>query len=190
MSETLTQTHFNKLGGTNYWLHVENENQQAESIWRNVALSNPNTQALDKAVLIIQEQGGVGTGRNSGFSAVGIKNNKKPNSTAQTPKNKPVEKDLSLLGANGSQFPSTTVWREKGSKARIDVENPAPGVRAGQIHYQDANNKKYYYNPKDDKFYVGKIDDGVLAPKSIQNLLNDKKFRKGIDKALKYLGAK
>ncbi|OOS01106.1 hypothetical protein B0189_11150, partial [Moraxella cuniculi] len=42
MSETLTQTHFNKLGGTNYWLHVENENQQAESIWRNVALSNPN----------------------------------------------------------------------------------------------------------------------------------------------------
>lgn len=45
-------------------------------------------------------------------------------------------------------------------------------------------------NPKDDKFYVGKIDDGVLAPKSIQNLLNDKKFRKGIDKALKYLGAK
>lgn len=50
--------------------------------------------------------------------------------------------DLEMLGANGTQTFSTTVWKEKGSKARIDVENPNPGVRAGQIHYQDSNNKK------------------------------------------------
>lgn len=98
--------------------------------------------------------------------------------------------DLEMLGANGTQTFSTTVWKEKGSKARIDVENPNPGVRAGQIHYQDSNNKKYYYNPNDGKFYEGEIKNGILAPKSIQDLLKDKKFKDGIDKGLKYLGEK
>ena len=31
-------------------------------------------------------------------------------------------------------------------KERIDVENPAPGKRAGKIHYQDNINNKYYYD--------------------------------------------
>ena len=92
---------------------------------------------------------------------------------------------------NGALYaPYHTVWKEKGSKARIDVENPNPGVRAGQIHYQDSNNKKYYYNPNNGKFYEGKVENGVLAPKSIQDLLKDKKFKDGIDKGLKYLGEK
>lgn len=48
----------------------------------------------------------------------------------------------------------------------------------------------YYYNPKDDKFYVGKISDGKVAPKNIQELLSNPDFRRGIDKGLNYLGEK
>ena len=77
-----------------------------------------------------------------------------------------------MLGANGTKIFSSTVWKENGSKARIDIENPSPGKRPGQIHYQDQNNIKYYYNPKDDKLYVGKISDGKVAPKNIQELLS------------------
>lgn len=95
-----------------------------------------------------------------------------------------------MLGANGTRLDSETVWKAQGSKARIDVENPAPGERPGQVHYQDKNNNKYYYNPKDGKFYVGKTEDNIVAPKSIQNLLRDPSFRRGIDKALRYLGEK
>ena len=95
-----------------------------------------------------------------------------------------------MLGANGTKIFSSTVWKENGSKARIDIENPSPGKRPGQIHYQDQNNIKYYYNPKDDKFYVGKISDGKVAPKNIQELLSNPDFRRGIDKGLNYLGEK
>ena len=95
-----------------------------------------------------------------------------------------------MLGANGTKIFSSTVWKENGSKARIDIENPSPGKRPGQIHYQDQNNIKYYYNPKDDKLYVGKISDGKVAPKNIQELLSNPDFRRGIDKGLNYLGEK
>ena len=97
-------------------------------------------------------------------------------------------KTSEMLGANGTRLDSTTVWKEQGSKARIDVENPNPGQRAGQVHYQDANNAKYYYDPKKQIFYVNNSEQ--VAPKAIQNLLNDPKFKRGIDKALQYLGEK
>jgi filamentous hemagglutinin len=60
-------------------------------------------------------------------------------------------------------------------------------VRAGQVHYQDNENNKYYYNNETNTFINQK--DGKLAPKSVQNKLNDKKFKATIDKAVeKYLG--
>jgi filamentous hemagglutinin len=46
---------------------------------------------------------------------------------------------LGMLGANGTQISSKTIWKGEG-KERIDVENPNPGKRLGQIHYQDVNN--------------------------------------------------
>ncbi|MFC0971063.1 VENN motif pre-toxin domain-containing protein, partial [Pasteurella multocida] len=95
-----------------------------------------------------------------------------------------------MFGAKGTKIYSSTVWKKQGSKARIDVENPAPGKRPGQIHYQDENNVKYYYNHMDDKFYIGKISDGKEAPANIQNLLNNSKIRNGINKGLEYLGEK
>ncbi len=90
------------------------------------------------------------------------------------------------IGTNGTQSSSVTKWKAKDSKARIDVENPAPGKRDGQIHYQDANNKKWIYNIDDGKFYSA--DTNELAPRSIQKLLDDPKFYSGIQKALDLLG--
>lgn len=89
--------------------------------------------------------------------------------------------DKSLLGANGTQISSTTVWKGEG-KNRIDVENPSPGRRAGQIHYQDNAGNKWLYNPKTKSF------EG--APKSVNRLLEDKQFKNAIDKAMRYLGEK
>lgn len=40
----------------------------------------------------------------------------------------------SMLGANGPRVDSKTIWKGDG-KERIDVENPNPGQRPGQIHY-------------------------------------------------------
>ena len=76
--------------------------------------------------------------------------------------------------------------RGQGSE-RIDVENPNPGVRAGQIHYQGSDGEKYYYDPNKKVFFDREND--VLAPKSVQKLLSDESFSRAIDKALYgYLG--
>jgi filamentous hemagglutinin len=90
-----------------------------------------------------------------------------------------------MLGANGTQLNSTTVWSGRG-KERIDVENPAPGKRPGQVHYQDANNTKYMYSQSTNSFIIEKT--GQSAPRSVQNLLNNPSFASGIRKALRYLG--
>ncbi|MED5612335.1 two-partner secretion domain-containing protein [Janthinobacterium sp. P210005] len=93
-----------------------------------------------------------------------------------------------MLGEDGQKTHSTTIWQGKG-KERIDVENAAPGSRPGQIHYQDENNKKYYYDPNTKVFF--NVQTAELAPKSVQNLLKDERFSKAIDKGLtKYLGVK
>lgn len=140
-------------------------------------------------------------GANSDLDGVWVHNNcwnSLPADAVRTGKTTPNGRPLNakavdnnaMLGANGTKIFSSTVWKENGSKARIDIENPSPGKRPGQIHYQDQNNIKYYYNPKDDKFYVGKISDGKVAPKNIQELLSNLDFRRGIDKGLNYLGEK
>lgn len=58
------------------------------------------------------------------------------------------------------------------------------------MHYQDENNIKYQYNVNDKKFYGQDTNKGfsVEAPKSVQKLLENDDFQKGIDKGLKYLG--
>ena len=90
-----------------------------------------------------------------------------------------------MLGAKGTQVSSKTTW-QNGKTERIDVENPAPGERPGQVHYHDPNNNKYYYDIDNNTFYDQKT--GELAPKGIQKLLKDKEFMKGIKKALQILG--
>ncbi|WP_376776749.1 hemagglutinin repeat-containing protein [Rhizobium laguerreae] len=86
----------------------------------------------------------------------------------------------SMLGKNGAQFASKTIWKGNG-KERIDVENPNPGQRPGQIHYQDNNGNKYLYDPYTNSF--------PTAPKSVNNLLKNSNFMAAIAKGLKnYLG--
>ena len=71
------------------------------------------------------------------------------------------------------------MWKSKGKvKGRIDVENPNPQKRKGQIHYQEGNNK-YIYDSKNKKF------EG--APKRINELLKDKDVQNAITKGEKYL---
>jgi filamentous hemagglutinin len=90
------------------------------------------------------------------------------------------EGNNTMLGADGAQFASKTIWKGDG-KERIDVENPNPGQRPGQIHYQDSLGNKYLYDPSTNSF--------PDAPNSVNKLLNDPGFNAEIQKGLnKYLG--
>ncbi len=82
-----------------------------------------------------------------------------------------------MLGESGTRVPSKTVWKQDG--ARIDVENPNPGRRPGQIHFQQGKDK-YLYDPELGEF--------VDAPRSVNKRLEDARFRQGLDKAMKILG--
>jgi hypothetical protein len=86
-----------------------------------------------------------------------------------------------MLGRNGAQFPSKTLWQE--GKARIDVENPNPGQRSGQIHYQEGGKgaTQYIYDP------VTKAFRGLSETKNSE-LLSRPEVQKAIEKALRFLG--
>lgn len=85
-----------------------------------------------------------------------------------------------MLGAQGVQTASKTIWKGNG-KERLDVENPNPGQRPGQIHYQDNDGNKYLYDPSTKSF--------PDAPRSVNKLLENSRFLQAIDKGLKkYLG--
>jgi len=90
-----------------------------------------------------------------------------------------------VFGQDGTQVTCKPVW-QNGKTERIDVENPDPGERLGQIHYHDAKNNKWYYDLVNNEFYNQST--GGLAPNKIQKLLNDNEVQKAIDKALKILG--
>ena len=101
--------------------------------------------------------------------------------------------DARFVGSKGTQLNSKSIWNSKNSSARIDVENPNPGQRAGSLHYQDENNVKFQYNVNDKKFYgESKTETGVFdvaAPK-VDKLMNNKDFNKAVDKGLRFLGEK
>jgi RHS repeat-associated protein len=85
------------------------------------------------------------------------------------------------FGHRGTQTTSTTVWKATGSKERIDVENPNPGKRPGQIHYQDKDNNKYLYNPEKKEF--------IGASKSLnKELLRRPEIQRAIQRGLNILG--
>ena len=90
-----------------------------------------------------------------------------------------------MFGENGTQFESKTTWKN-GKTERIDIENPAPGERPGQIHYHEPNNTKWYLDVNEMKFYNQKT--GEMAPKSIQKILKNKDVINAINKGLKFLG--
>ena len=59
--------------------------------------------------------------------------------------------------------------------------------RPGQVHYQDIDNQKYYYQSSSNSFTLDP-EGKTQAPKSIQRLLDNPSFANGINKALRYLG--
>ncbi|NRR10609.1 transposase, partial [Bacillus velezensis] len=90
-----------------------------------------------------------------------------------------------LFGQYGTQIASKTTW-QNGKTERIDIENPNPGQREGQIHYHEPSNKKWYFDVETKKFYDQKT--GEDAPSKIQKVLKDKSVQKAINKGLKFLG--
>ncbi|MCP3773346.1 hypothetical protein NLX71_08455 [Paenibacillus sp. MZ04-78.2] len=98
----------------------------------------------------------------------------------------PLLGGMGYFGANGTQVTSKTLWKDKGTKARIDVENPNPGQRPGQIHYQDENNTKYLFSPEKGKFVDSS---GNIAPRGVNDMLKNTDFVKKLNVGLeKYLG--
>ncbi|MGW2542433.1 hypothetical protein ACWC5I_16540 [Kitasatospora sp. NPDC001574] len=90
-----------------------------------------------------------------------------------------------MIGANGTQITSSTVWQR--GAMRIDVENPNPGGRPGQMHLQvqvngvkSSDAPKYQYN-----FETGQFDG---LPKNLQKELAKTDFAKGVKKGLSFLG--
>ena len=84
-----------------------------------------------------------------------------------------------FIGENGTQIISESTWYGKG-KERIDVENPAPGKRDGQIHYHEPNDQRHLFDISTRNF--------PNPTKRLKGLLTDKNFIKGLKKALRYLG--
>ena len=76
----------------------------------------------------------------------------------------------------GTQTTSTTLYNKDG--VRIDVENPNPSQRPGQVHVQ-MDGKKYLFDPATRQFKE--------APRAVQNLLKNKKIQKAVEKGMDYL---
>ena len=83
------------------------------------------------------------------------------------------------IGENGTQTSSTTTWNGK-NKERIDVENPNPGQRDGQIHFHDSNNKKHLFDFAKNEF--------ENITKSMKKTIYSQSFQNGLKKAFKILG--
>ena len=90
-----------------------------------------------------------------------------------------------MMGAKGPQITSKTLWEGPDGYERIDVENPNPGKRPGQIHYQPDKTHKWYYDPKTNEFYDQK--NGKSAPKSVNDKLKDPEIRRAIDEGMRQL---
>ncbi|MBE6330635.1 MAG: hypothetical protein E7072_11100, partial [Bacteroidales bacterium] len=99
-------------------------------------------------------------------------------------------KTTSSSGKGSSSAPavrSKTLWKD-GKGRRLDLENPNPGQRPGQLHVHDQKNKYIY---KDGKLFgknpkTGNYD--VPVPREINKLLEDPQFQKAIQKGKEYLG--
>ena len=88
------------------------------------------------------------------------------------------------LGSDGPTIPSQEVG--SGPEGRIDVENPNPGQRPGQIHFQEPGSKIHWIYDLVRKVFYNQ-DTGALAPPRIQKLLNEPWVQQAIAKGIYYL---
>ena len=131
---------------------------------------NPITEKFNPSFYRNNSQNNSGNQTQQGASQSNQSSAANPN--PNDPDKKPV------FGERGTQTTSTTVG--KGQGYRIDVENPNPGQRPGQIHYQSGD-KKYLYDPNT-KSFVG------ASKSENKRIINDPIVQRAIDKALKLLG--
>jgi len=89
------------------------------------------------------------------------------------------------LGSNGTQTSSKPMGY--GPEGRIDVENPAPGQRPGQIHFQGPGDKTHWIYDLVRKVFVAEKT-GELAPPYIQKMLEKPWVQQAIEKGMRYLG--
>lgn len=83
---------------------------------------------------------------------------------------------------NSTQTTSKTLYNKNGY--RLDVENPNPSQRPGQLHVQ-VGNSKYLFNNLTGQFYTAA---GALAPKAVQELLSNPEFVRKVNDGLRLLG--
>ena len=91
-----------------------------------------------------------------------------------------------MLGENGTQIGGSKTTGKNGGTERVDVENPAPGERPGDLHYHESNNTKWRYDVN-----TGNLvdpDTGELAPSRVQKVTEETWFQNAIKKGLKILG--
>lgn len=86
-----------------------------------------------------------------------------------------------MLGASGPQVMSKTVLPARsGHNYRIDVENPAPGKRPGQLHVQRGD-EKYLYDFEEEA-WIG------IPPSFAKELAKDPEVIAAINRGKQYLG--
>ncbi|MET3516420.1 filamentous hemagglutinin [Pseudacidovorax sp. 1753] len=119
-----------------------------------------------------------GTPPNGASPPPGSDGDKNPNNDRR------YNSDGELLGENGPRISSRTTYNNSG--VRIDIENPAPGQRAGQIHIQ-LDGEKYYFNSNTGLFEPAPGADGPV-PNYVNRLLQNPGVQRGINTALRYLG--
>lgn len=84
-----------------------------------------------------------------------------------------------MIGEGGAQVTSRTLLQTE--MFRIDVENPAPGVRPGQLHLHDAAGHKYLYDFATDRF--------AGLPRSLaERVSGDPAVHRAIATGKRYLG--
>jgi hypothetical protein len=84
-----------------------------------------------------------------------------------------------MIGERGTQVTSRTLLQAE--TFRIDVENPAPGVRPGQLHLQDAAGHKYLYDFVTDRF--------TGLPRSLaESVFDDPAAHRAVATGKRYLG--
>jgi len=122
-----------------------------------------------------------------------------PKAETADPDGRPVgDEPPTMLGEDGPKVDSKTLWTQDG--ARVDVENPNPGRREGQVQFQRGmGNKKETYviqrvfdqEAKRWGYRIAEPGTGAGAPNWVFRLLTDPAVRAAVLKGMRdYLGEK
>lgn len=101
-----------------------------------------------------------------------------------------LQSNRKMVGEGGVRTTSTTVMPDEGIGFRLDVENPNPGVRAGQLHLQPSGpneTRKWIYNFNNNTWVpVAKTPE--MPARIAEQAANDPAVARAIARAKQYLG--